>query len=113
MTSPRATTDPVEIVVAEHASDPQAHGAGSDCSRAGGGPRFWAEGDRALGGRQIAVLPVRSRRPRGSTPSRAVRELRSTIVPAAFENTDAEVLVGGTTAENIDYFDSVIGPAPW
>jgi uncharacterized membrane protein YdfJ with MMPL/SSD domain len=23
------------------------------------------------------------------------------------------VLVGGTTSENIDYFDSVIGPAPW
>ncbi|HEY6607188.1 MAG TPA: MMPL family transporter, partial [Gaiellaceae bacterium] len=27
--------------------------------------------------------------------------------------TDAQVFVGGTTSENIDYFDSVIGPAPW
>jgi RND superfamily putative drug exporter len=42
-----------------------------------------------------------------------VRHLRSTTVPAAFENTDAQVFVGGTTSENIDYFDSVIGPAPW
>src|SRR5204862_975139 len=43
----------------------------------------------------------------------AVRHLRSTTVPAAFADTDAQVLVGGTTSENIDYFDSVIGPAPW
>jgi uncharacterized membrane protein YdfJ with MMPL/SSD domain len=42
-----------------------------------------------------------------------VRHLRSTTVPAAFEGIDAQVLVGGTTSENIDYFDSVIGPAPW
>jgi RND superfamily putative drug exporter len=35
----------------------------------------------------------------------AVRELRSDLIPAAFEGVDAQVLVGGTTAENIDYFD--------
>jgi RND superfamily putative drug exporter len=35
------------------------------------------------------------------------------VIPRTFEQTDAEVLVGGTTSENIDYFDSVIGPAPW
>jgi RND superfamily putative drug exporter len=34
-------------------------------------------------------------------------------VPAVFAGTSVEVLVGGTTSENIDYFDSVIGPAPW
>jgi RND superfamily putative drug exporter len=33
-------------------------------------------------------------------------------VPAAFTNTKTEVFVGGTTSERIDYFDSVIGPAP-
>ena len=36
----------------------------------------------------------------------------SRIIPAAFRDTDAEVLVGGLTSENIDYFDSVIDPAP-
>jgi RND superfamily putative drug exporter len=35
----------------------------------------------------------------------AVRQLRSTLVPAAFEDVDAKVLVTGTTAENVDYFD--------
>jgi RND superfamily putative drug exporter len=43
----------------------------------------------------------------------AVRELRTEIVPATFAGTNAEVLVGGTSSENIDYFDSVIGPAPY
>jgi RND superfamily putative drug exporter len=51
--------------------------------------------------------------PSSDTAVAAVRQLRSTTVPALFETTDAQVLVGGTTSENIDYFDSVIGPAPW
>ena len=32
--------------------------------------------------------------------------------PETFDGTGAEVLVGGTTSENIDYFSSVIDPAP-
>jgi RND superfamily putative drug exporter len=35
----------------------------------------------------------------------AVEKLRADYLPRAFEGVDAEVLVGGTTAENIDYFD--------
>jgi RND superfamily putative drug exporter len=35
----------------------------------------------------------------------AVERLRAEYVPAAFEGTDLEPLVTGTTAENIDYFD--------
>ena len=42
-----------------------------------------------------------------------MRELRTEIADETFAGTDAEVLVGGTTSENIDYFDSVIDPAPW
>jgi uncharacterized membrane protein YdfJ with MMPL/SSD domain len=42
-----------------------------------------------------------------------VRDLRSTIAPATFADSNTHVLVGGTTSEDIDYFDSVIGPAPW
>ena len=41
-----------------------------------------------------------------------MRELRNEIVPQTFAGTQAEVLVGGTSSENIDYFDSVIDPAP-
>jgi RND superfamily putative drug exporter len=35
----------------------------------------------------------------------AVRDLRSELVPAAFAGTGVDVLVTGTTAENIDYYD--------
>ena len=37
----------------------------------------------------------------------AIRDLRADLIPQAFGGVDATVLVGGTTAENVDYFDIV------
>jgi putative drug exporter of the RND superfamily len=112
---PGATSDPVEVVVAEGAAQPAARSALAQLrTRLAADPRFGpGEIDRAPN-RRVALLsaPVRGD-PSGDDAVGAVRDLRSTIVPAAFEHTGAEVLVGGTTSENIDYFDSVIGPAPW
>jgi uncharacterized membrane protein YdfJ with MMPL/SSD domain len=111
---PSATSDPVEIVVAEGAAQPAARQALTRLrTRLAADPRFGpGEIDRSAAGR-VALLPVPVRGdPSGDNAVSAVRDLRSTIVPGAFEDTDAEVLVGGTTSENIDYFDSVIGPAP-
>jgi uncharacterized membrane protein YdfJ with MMPL/SSD domain len=112
---PGATANPVEIVVAKGARQPAAE-------RALAGLRTTLASDPRFGPGQIVrspdgrvtmlVGPVRGD-PAGDAAVSAVRHLRSTTVPAAFENSDAEVLVGGTTSENIDYFDSVIGPAPW
>ena len=51
--------------------------------------------------------------PSATVATDAVRHLRSELIPATFAGTDAEVLVGGTSSENIDYFDSVIDPAPY
>ena len=42
----------------------------------------------------------------------AVRKLRSDLIPETFAGSGATVYVGGDTAENIDYFDSVIDPTP-
>jgi putative drug exporter of the RND superfamily len=42
----------------------------------------------------------------------AVRGLRSETIPETFAGSGVKVYVGGDTAENIDYFDSVIDPAP-
>ncbi len=112
---PQATSDPVEIVVAEGAAQPAAGQALTQLrARLASDPRFGrGEIDRSTNG-QVAMLsvPVRGD-PSGDKAVSAVRDLRSTMVPQAFEDTDAEVLVGGTTSENIDYFDSVTGPAPW
>ncbi len=112
---PSATSDPVEIVVTEGATQPAVQRALSRLrAQLAADPRFGrGEIEHSVGGR-VALLsvPVRGD-PSGDDAVSAVRDLRSTIVATTFENTEAEVLVGGTTSENIDYFDSVIGPAPW
>jgi RND superfamily putative drug exporter len=50
--------------------------------------------------------------PAGEQAIAAVRDLRDRLVPATFEQTDADPLVGGTTSETIDYLDTVTNPAP-
>ena len=112
---PGATANPVEIVVAKGASQPAAERALTRLRLTlASDPRFGAGQIARSPNGEVAILsvPVRGD-PSGDAAVSAVRHLRSTTVPAAFEATSAEVLVGGTTSENIDYFDSVIGPAPW
>jgi RND superfamily putative drug exporter len=77
-------------------------------------PRFGAgEIERSADGKvELLSVPVAGDAS-ATQATNAVRELRSEIVPDTFANTDAEALVGGTSSENIDYFDSVIGPAPY
>ncbi|HLF80043.1 MAG TPA: MMPL family transporter [Dehalococcoidia bacterium] len=43
----------------------------------------------------------------GLDAQEAVRKLRGSYIPAAFNGVDAKVLVGGGTAANIDYIDSM------
>jgi putative drug exporter of the RND superfamily len=113
---PGTTADPAEIVVVDGGA------SGEDVSRAleelrstlVADPRFGSGEIRRSADGDLAVLSV----PVAGDPSSpaaiaAVRELRTEIVPPAFEGTAAEVLVGGTSSENIDYFDSVIDPAPY
>jgi len=112
---PGTTADPAEIVVTSGAS-------GADVTRAldelrstlAGDARFGSGEIRRAADGEVAVLSV----PVEGDPSdpaaiASVRELRTETVPQAFEGTGAEVLVGGTSSENIDYFDSVIDPAPY
>jgi uncharacterized membrane protein YdfJ with MMPL/SSD domain len=112
---PGATADPVEIVVAKRARQSAVEQALTRLRATLAADSQFGPGqiERSPNG-EVAILsvPVRGD-PSGDAAVSAVRHLRSTTVPDTFENTDAEVLVGGTTSENIDYFDSVIGPAPW
>jgi uncharacterized membrane protein YdfJ with MMPL/SSD domain len=112
---PRATTSPVEIVVDRAATEPATLAALTRLrTQLASDPRFGAGSViRSRDGTVAALaVPVRGD-PSGDRAVAAVRDLRSHVIPRTFERTDAEVLVGGTTSENIDYFDSVIGPAPW
>jgi uncharacterized membrane protein YdfJ with MMPL/SSD domain len=112
---PAVTADPVEIVVTEGATQPAAKRALVALRTTLASDPHFGPGriERSPSG-DVSVLsvPVRGD-PAGDAAVAAVRHLRSTTVPTVFEDTDADVLVGGTTSENIDYFDSVIGPAPW
>jgi uncharacterized membrane protein YdfJ with MMPL/SSD domain len=112
---PNTTTDPVEIVVAGNASSALARAAldalqatlADDERFAGGLVRRSADGD-------VAVLRVSATGdPASDDTVAAVRDLRENVAPKLFAGTGSDVLVAGTASENIDYFDSVIDPAPF
>jgi putative drug exporter of the RND superfamily len=111
---PGTTPDPAEIVVSNASGDGVATALDGLRARLSGDSRFGdGEIDRSPNG-EVALLSVPvTGDPASTSAIDAVSRLRSEIVPDAFAGTDAEALVGGTTSENIDYFDSVIDPAPW
>ncbi len=111
---PGATTDPAQIVVSNASGEGVSTALGELRSRLAADPRF-GEGEikRSADGK-VAVLSVQVKGdPSATEATEAVRQLRSQLIPEAFAETEAEVLVGGTSSENIDYFDSVIDPAPY
>jgi uncharacterized membrane protein YdfJ with MMPL/SSD domain len=111
---PRVTTDPAEVVVSDgYRSDAAQAALRRLRDRLAADPRFGpGEIQRSPDGSVgLIVVPVRGDSA-GSAAVAAVRELRDDFVPQAFAGTGAEVLVGGDTSENIDYFDSVTDPAP-
>jgi RND superfamily putative drug exporter len=110
---PNLTTDPADVVVAE------GYGGDADAAlmrlrdRLAADPRFGHGEIRLAPKGQVAVLSVPIRGDSASSEAvAAVRELRADLVPEAFRGTGATVYVGGDTAENIDYFDSVVDPVP-
>jgi putative drug exporter of the RND superfamily len=112
---PETTTGPAEIVVTEGASRPEVAQALSELRRElAGDPRFGSGEIRRSENADVAVLSVPVQGDPSTTEAiAAVRELRSEIVPETFSGTEVEVFVGGTSSENIDYFDSVVDPAPF
>jgi uncharacterized membrane protein YdfJ with MMPL/SSD domain len=108
------TPDPAVVVVSDASSPEVSAAVESMRARLVSDPRFGgATVERSADG-DVAVLTVPvPGDPASSEAIDAVRELRTEIADETFAGTDAEVLVGGTTSENIDYFDSVIDPAPW
>ncbi len=112
---PAATTDPVRVVVPEGHNRAEVSQALRDLAQTiAGDPRFGSASIRLSPDGDAAVLeaPVQGD-PAGERAVAAVRDLRSTVVPAAFAATGAEALVGGTSSESVDYFDAVSEPAPF
>jgi putative drug exporter of the RND superfamily len=106
---PKESTEPVEIAVAgdvESATVTAAVGRLKD--ELGGRPIFGepvVETNEAGTVTRVTV-PIAGN-PDGERAINAVRDLRSDIVPRAFAGVDAQVYVGGDTAEELDYQDTV------
>jgi RND superfamily putative drug exporter len=106
---PTAGTDPVQIVAEER---PDTVGRFQDLFAAvQDDPRFGPADRQESNGVVMLVLPVRGDEVSDEAVA-AVRDLRDRIVPETFAGSPTEAYVGGTTSENIDYFDAVTDPAP-
>jgi uncharacterized membrane protein YdfJ with MMPL/SSD domain len=76
-------------------------------------PSFGA-GEIDVSPKHVSVLtvPVRGD-PVGGPAIRAVRNLRSQVLPQALAATGATVLVGGVTEQNSEYFNAATAPTPY
>jgi len=105
---PGETADPVEVVVDGPIDSAAVRDAiGRLQAIVGGEDAFGAPALAVNPARDLAILTVPvAGDAHGSDAIDAVRELRREHAPAAFAGSGAEVLVGGTTAEEIDEIDT-------
>jgi uncharacterized membrane protein YdfJ with MMPL/SSD domain len=104
---PGQTIDPVRIVVDGDAGSARVkEGINRLESELAKRPIFGAPSEDVSPGHDLTVVTVPTAGdPLSEEGIAAVRNLRSDLVPLAFAGSDAGVYVGGTTAEEIDYFD--------
>jgi RND superfamily putative drug exporter len=106
---PKESTEPVELAVAGEVDSPAVNGAlarlEQELARR---PIFGEPAVEANEASTVArvTVPIAGN-PDGERAIAAVRELRSEAVPRAFAGIDAEVYVGGDTAEELDYHETV------
>jgi putative drug exporter of the RND superfamily len=103
------SVDPVDVVVADDSAATRERLDGLQRQLAAD-PRFGEGRVETANGASLLTVPVRGDEV-GDDAIAAVRDLRKNVVPETFADQDA--YVGGTTSENIDYFDAVTDPAPY
>jgi RND superfamily putative drug exporter len=107
---PGVTTDPAEIVV----TGGTAQELDALETRLSADARFGeATVRRTPDGETVVLTTPVAGDPSSDETVAAVRELREDVIPEVFAGGSGEALVAGTSSENIDYFDSVIDPAPY
>jgi len=106
---PKESTEPVEIAVAGDVDTPAVNGAlaglEQELARRPIFGRATIEANNAGTVARVTV-PIAGN-PDGERAIDAVRELRDETVPRAFAGVEAGVYVGGDTAEELDYHDTV------
>jgi uncharacterized membrane protein YdfJ with MMPL/SSD domain len=106
---PKESTEPVEIAVAGDVRGAAVAGALARLERElARRPIFGEATVEANEAGTVARLTVPvAANPDGERAIEAVRDLRGDLVPRAFAGVDARVYVGGDTAEELDYHDTV------
>ena len=106
---PKQSTEPVEIAIAGDVDSSAVTGALARLEQAlARRPIF---GDPVVEANEAGTVaritvPIAGN-PDGEDAIGAVRELRNEVVPLAFSGADAQVYVGGDTAEELDYHETV------
>jgi putative drug exporter of the RND superfamily len=106
---PEQSTEPVEIAVAGNVREPGVEGALAGLEQELARRPIFGEPtveENEAGTVARVTVPIADN-PDGERAIEAVRGLRSEVVPRAFAGVDAEVYVGGDTAEELDYHDTV------
>jgi RND superfamily putative drug exporter len=106
---PRASSAPALITVQGNVRSPSVHGAiarlRADLDR---DPVFGRNELRVAPNGDIAAIGVFVAGDKtGERALDAVRHLRSSVIPRNFRGTEARVLVGGDTADNVDFIDAM------
>jgi putative drug exporter of the RND superfamily len=106
---PKESTEPVEIAVAGEVRRPTVQAALARLERElARRPIFGEQSVEENDSGTVARVRVAiADNPDGERAIEAVRELRSEVVPHAFAGVVADVYVGGDTAEELDYHDTV------
>jgi RND superfamily putative drug exporter len=104
-----ATTDPAQVVISGDITSADVMTA---IERFGASiaddPDFGPAEQQLSDNGRVAVISVPLiGDPDHSQARRGLDRLRTDLVPAAFDGTDSSVLVGGTTAQNVDYSDVI------
>jgi uncharacterized membrane protein YdfJ with MMPL/SSD domain len=106
---PKQSTEPVEIAVAGDVDGPAVQDAITRLEQELADRPIFGEPDVETNraGTVASVTVPMAGNPDGEPAIEAVRELRSDAVPHAFAGVEAEVYVGGDTAEELDYHETV------
>jgi putative drug exporter of the RND superfamily len=112
---PGQTTDPVEVAVSGDLSAPETQaGLRQFTTAVGRHPLFGQPTvEESESGRVARVTFPVAGDAIGEEAIGAVRELRGEIVPQAFSGVEANALVGGDTAVELEYHDTVDAWLPW
>ena len=109
---PQATTAPVEVAVDRVTGAKEWAGVRRVASALATDPRFGPPRQQRRQNVVLLTAPVRGD-PNSNAAVAAVRNLRTDVVAPGFAYTAAIAHVGGTSAEDGEYFDAVTKPAPW